>query len=145
MLTAWNAVSTLDRMLDDVMGSMVGTATSPRTFDPPFDVRSTENEVRIVGDVPGVKEADLEITVENRVLSIKGARRFETKDGEQVMLGRAYGAFEKTFALPEYLDEANLEAHLEGGVLEVRIPKQAQAKPRKIQITNGSGAKPLRE
>jgi HSP20 family protein len=137
MLTRWDAVSTLDRMFDDVMGSMLGTATSPRTFDPAVDVRAGENEVVFVCDVPGIKQADLEITVENRVLTVRGARRFEGKEGEQVMLGRAYGAFSRAFALPEDLDDEKLTAVLADGVLTLRIPKQPKAKPRKIAIGTG--------
>jgi HSP20 family protein len=70
MLTRWNAVSTLDRMFDDVMGSTFGTATSSRTLDPAIDVRTSHNEFVFVCDVPGVKKEDLEIALENRVLTI---------------------------------------------------------------------------
>jgi HSP20 family protein len=134
MLTRWDAVPTLDHLLDDVMGSMLGTATSTRTFDPSIDVRASEDDIVFVCDVPGVKQDDLEVTLESRVLTIKGTRRFDGKDNEQVMLGRAYGTFSRAFSLPDYLDDANLTAQLADGVLTVRIPKQAKAKPRKIQI-----------
>lgn len=143
MLTAWNAVSTLDRMFDDVMGSAFGTATNPRTFDPAIDVRANENEVVFICDVPGVKQEDLEITLTNHVLNIKGARKFESAQSEQVMLGRSYGAFSRAFTLPDSLDEENLSANLADGVLTVRIPKLPKAKPRKIEIGGGSSAKQL--
>jgi HSP20 family protein len=145
MLTAWNAVSTLDRMLDDVMGTAFGTATNWRTFEPAIDVHTNDDEVRFVCDVPGVKQEDLEVTLENHVLTIKGARQFDGKENEQVMLGRAYGTFSRTFTLPDSLDEDNLAANLADGVLTVRIPKQAKAKPRRIQIGGGDGAKQLKE
>ena len=73
MLPAWNAVATLDRMLDDVMGSAFGTATNTRTFEPAIDVRTSDSEVVVLCDVPGVKQDDLEVTLENHVLTIKGA------------------------------------------------------------------------
>jgi HSP20 family protein len=145
MLTSWDAVATFDRAFDDVMGSMLGTATSPRTFDPSIDVRATDNEVVFVCDVPGVKQEDLEVTLENHVLTIKGARKFESKSDEQVMLGRAYGSFSRAFTLPDYVDDANLTANLAEGVLTIQIPKQAKAKPRKIQIGNGHESKQLKE
>jgi HSP20 family protein len=145
MLTAWDAVSTLDRMLDDVMGSTFGAATNQQAFDPSIDVRSNDNEVLFICDVPGVKQEDLEVTVENHVLTLKGTRRFESKDDEQVMLGRAYGSFKRSFTLPDYADDANMDAHLADGVLTIRIPKHAKAKPRKIQIGNGSSSKQLKE
>jgi HSP20 family protein len=145
MLTTWDAVSTLDRMFDDVMGSMVGTATNTRTFAPSIDVRTNENEVVFVCDVPGVKQEDLEVTVENDVLTIKGARKFEAKEDEQVMLGRAYGSFTRSFTLPDYVDDTKLSAELADGVLMIRIPKQAKAKPRRIQIGGGQDSKQLKE
>jgi HSP20 family protein len=145
MLTAWDAVSTLDRMFDDVMGSTFGAATNSQAFDPSIDVRATENEMVFICDVPGVKEQDLEVTIENHVLTLKGTRRFESKDEEQVVLGRAYGSFKRAFTLPDYLDDSNLDAHLADGVLTIRIPKHAQAKPRKIQIGTGSSSKQLKE
>ncbi len=145
MLTRWDAVSTLDRMFDDVMGSMLGTATSTRTFDPSIDVHASDSEVVFVCDVPGIKQDDLEVTLENHVLTIKGMRKFEGKEDEQVMLGRAYGSFTRSYTLPDVVDDEKLTAHLADGVLTVRIPKQAKAKPRKIQISSGHDSKRLEE
>ena len=145
MLSAWSAVSTLDRMVDDVMGSAFGTATSNRTFNPAIDVRASDSEVVLVCDVPGVSQDDLEITLANRVLTIKGTRRFESKETEQVMLGRSYGSFSRSYTLPEALDEEKLAAELAGGVLTVRIPKLPKAQPRKIQIGVASDTKQLKE
>jgi HSP20 family protein len=145
MLTRWDAVSTLDRMFDDVMGSMLGTATSTRTFDPAIDVHASDSEVVFVCDVPGIKQDDLEVTLENHVLTIKGTRKFDSKEDEQVMLGRAYGSFTRSYTLPDVVDDEKLTAHLADGVLTVRIPKQARAKPRKIQISSGDDSKQLKE
>lgn len=146
MLSRWDAVSTLDRMLDDVMGSTLGTATSAITFAPAIDVRTSDDEVVFVCDVPGVRQDNLEVTLENHVLTIKGTRKFDGKENEQVMLGRAYGSFTRAYTLPEYVDDEKLTAQLADGVLTIRIPKAAKAKPRKIRI-NGSGqdSKQLRE
>jgi HSP20 family protein len=145
MLATWNAVSTLDRMFDDVMGSAFGTATSNRTFDPAIDVRASDTEVTLVCDVPGVKQEDLEITLANHVLTIKGTRRFDTNHDEQVMLGRAYGSFSRSYTLPDALDDEKLAAQLADGVLTIRIPKSPKAQPRKIQIGGGADAKQLKE
>jgi HSP20 family protein len=145
MLTRWDAVSTLDRMFDDVMGSMLGTATSTRTFDPSIDVHASDSELVFVCDVPGIKQDDLEVTLENHVLTIRGTRKFEGKEDEQVMLGRAYGSFNRSYTLPEYVDDEKLAAHLADGVLTIRIPKQAKAKPRKIPISSGQESRQLGE
>jgi len=134
MMTTWNAVSTLDRLFDDVMGSAFGTATNPRTFTPAIDVRANDRELVFVCDVPGLKQEDLEITLQNHVLEIEGTRKFDGNENEQVMLGRSYGSFRRKFTLPDSLDEEKLSASLADGVLTVRIPKHAKAQPRKIQI-----------
>jgi HSP20 family protein len=141
MLTRWD--STFDRIFDDVMGSAFGTATSARAFEPAIDVRTSESDVTFVCDVPGLKQEDLEVTLEGHVLTIKGTRRFEAREHEQVMLGRAYGAFQRAFTIPDSLDGENLSASLQDGVLTVVLPKHARAKPRKIEIGTGSGAKKL--
>jgi HSP20 family protein len=145
MMNAWNAVSTLDRMFDDVMGSAFGAATGNLSFNPAIDVRASDTEVVLVCDVPGVKREDIEITLANRMLTIKGTRHFESKETEQVMLGRAYGSFSRTYTLPDSLDEEKLAAELVDGVLTVRIPKLPEAQPRKIQISGGSSTKQLNE
>lgn len=145
MLTTWNTASTLDRMFDDVMGASLGTSTNSRTFSPEVDVRTTETEVLLVCEVPGVKREDLDITLENRTLTVKGEKKFESIKNEQVVLGRSYGTFKRQFALPTWLDESNLSANLADGVLTVRIPKHAKAKPTKIQIGYGMESKQLKE
>ena len=140
MLDQWNAVSTLDRVLDDVMGTMVGTATSPRSFEPAIDVRTNENEIVLLCDLPGVRREELDITLENHVLTIKGSRRFEGRERERVMLGRAYGSFARAVTLPDSIDEAKLSADLADGVLTVRLPRHENAKPRKIPIGGAATA-----
>ena len=144
-MTTYTTVSSLDRVLGDFMGATFGasTATSARTFHPALDVRSSESEVTFIADVPGVKEEDLEVTLENHVLTIAGSRQFaaDSKPTETaVMLGRSYGSFKRAFTLPENLDEEKLSAVLADGVLTVRIPKQPKVLPRKIAI-NGAALK----
>ncbi len=145
MLSHWNAVSTLDRMLDDVMGSAFGTAVNTRAFSPAIDVHANDDEVLFLCDVPGLSENELDITLENHVLTIKGERRFESGKDDQVVLGRPYGAFSRSFTLPDSLDEANLSANLANGVLTIRIPKRPSAKPRRIPIAGGAEVKQLNE
>ena len=122
-------------MFDDIMGSALGTATNSRTFVPEVDVRTTEDDVRIVCDVPGIRQEDLDITLANHVLTIKGGRKFDAKENEQVVLGRRYGAFNRQFTLPDSLDASKLSATLVDGVLSIHIPKHPKAKPIKIQIS----------
>jgi HSP20 family protein len=128
----------LDRLFDDVMtgiaGTAFGTAAPARAFSPAVDVRANEEEIVLFADVPGVKKEDLEVTLENGVLTIKGQRRYEGSDKEKVWLGRSYGAFERSYTLPETVDPERLTADLADGVLTIRIPQQPKAKPKKITI-----------
>jgi HSP20 family protein len=134
MMDTWETVNALDRILDDVMHRSVGTATNPRSFVPAIDVRTSEEEVVLQCDLPGVRQEDLELMLENHRLTIKGHRKFDAKDDEHVVIGRAYGTFSRVVSLGETLDDEHLSAQLADGVLTVRIPKQPKAKPRKIQI-----------
>ncbi len=76
-------------------------------------------------------------------LTIKGQRKYEGGDKDQVWLGRAYGAFERSFTLPELVDGERMTADLADGVLTIHVPKKPQAKPRRIQIGGGNGHKQL--
>ena len=134
MLTTWDAVSTLDRMFDDMMGSALGAATNSRTFNPEIDIRSTEEDLVFVCDVPGLKQEDLDVTLHEHVLTIKGARKLESAPGQHMLVGRSYGGFKRSYTLPSSLDEEKLSADLHDGVLTIRIPKVPKAKPFKVQI-----------
>lgn len=144
-IKTWEAVSKMDRMFDDVMGSTLGTSTNPRSFVPDIDVRTNDTEVLVICDVPGLKREDLDVILENHVLTIKGTRKFEGRENEQVMLGRRYGAFARRFTLPDSLDEENLSAKLVDGVLTISVPRHPKAKPIKIQIGQGVETKQLKE
>ena len=137
MLGNWSAVPALD-LFDDVMRSAFGTATSSRSFTPDIDVRVDDDRVVFHCDVPGLSIEDLDVTLANGTLTLKGARKFEgTRDKEQIMLGRPYGAFERSFALPDAVDAEHLSARLANGVLTLEIPKSPKAKPRRIEIRDG--------
>ncbi len=126
MLTTWDAVSTLDRMFDDMMRPARGAATHARStnFTPDHDVRATEEELVLAFDLPGVKREDLDVTLHQHVLTVKGVRKLDK--GERT--------FSQSFTLPTQLDESKLGAELTDGVLTVRIPKQPKAQPVKIEI-----------
>jgi len=126
-----------DRVLDDVMGSTFGTATHRRAFSPSIDLFSDDERALFICDLPGVKREELELTIEGRTLSIRGARKFaDPGQGKnaQALLGRTYGAFNRAFTLPDDLDVSKLTAELADGVLTIRIPKLEASKPRRIEI-----------
>jgi len=143
MLTTFNSFSQLDRFFDqvmnDVMGPHIGGSFTASSFQPSVDVRTGEAELTLSFDVPGLKQEDLELNVENGVLTLKGQRKYDGKPEERAWLGRSYGSFNVSYALPEYVDTQQLSAHLADGVLTIRAPKLEQAKPRKIAIAIAGG------
>ncbi|WP_394825667.1 Hsp20/alpha crystallin family protein [Pendulispora albinea] len=148
MLTTWKAFPILDRFLDDVMNDVTGTALGTGakiTFDPGIDVRATDDEIIFVCDVPGVAREELDVSIEGSTLTIKGQRTYSGGEKDRVWLGRAYGAFAKSFTLPELVDANAMTADLSNGVLTIHVPKKPQAKPRKIQIGSGSSHPQLAE
>jgi len=142
MLITLHPVARPTRVFNDVMGSALGTATNVTAFEPAIDVTASDDGILIVCDVPGMRKEDLEITVENRTLTLKGMRRFDNDQGEQVLLGRSYGAFSRAFGLSDQVETEQLQAELVDGVLTIRLPTRPQSAARKVAIT--SPAEPKR-
>jgi HSP20 family protein len=119
-----------------------GTATA-RRWIPAMDLIETGEHFVLKADLPGMDEGDVGIEVENNVLTVSGERkaRHEEKHEGYYRLERATGAFSRSLTLPEGIDAESVTATFHNGVLEVRVPKPAQAKPRRVQIGVG-GAEP---
>jgi HSP20 family protein len=149
MLMTWKALPALDRLMDDVMrdvtGAALGTEAKEKTYNPAIDVRANDDEVVLVCDVPGLGPNDLELSLADGVLTLKGERRYEGSEKDRVWLCRSYGAFTRSFALPPGLLTERLTADLADGVLTIRVPRQPEAKPRRVQIGHASGAKQITE
>lgn len=149
MLGVLNSPMMFDRLFDDVLdgtlGAGFGANATMRGFSPDVDVRATDDAIVFACDVPGVKRDDIDVTLENGTLTIKGQRRYESGDQEKVWLGRGYGKFTKSYTLPDVVDGDHVSADLSDGVLTIRIPKKAQAKPRRIPIGVWTEAKQLEE
>ena len=91
----------------------------------------------LTADIPGVKRSDLEITLEDGVLTVKGERKSETDGTEEVYRRREriHGIFVRQFNLPDTVDTANISASAEDGVLRIAIPKQEKPEPRRITVS----------
>jgi len=106
-------------------------------WTPAVDVREETDRFVISADVPGVSPRDIEITMENGVLTIKGERKNETTsegDNGYRRVERVYGSFYRRFSLPDTADAENVTANGKDGVLEVTIPKKAAVQPKRIQV-----------
>ena len=126
-----------NQMLQSGWGAQPGTeGVSDRAWTPAVDVKETQDALQFHVELPGLKKEDVEITIENNVLTIAGERKFEkeTKDENYHRLERSYGAFSRSFTLPTGVRSEQVEAKFENGVLAVTLPKQEESKPRKISI-----------
>jgi HSP20 family protein len=104
---------------------------------PPVDIYSTgEHELVIKAEVPGMNREDLDITVENFTLTIRGEKKAEQtiKDEQFHRVERSYGTFTRSFALPNTVDPNRVEADYKDGVLSIKLPLREEAKPRQIKV-----------
>lgn len=125
----------MDRLFDEPFFRPVNGFTGETAL--PLDVRSTPDALEIRASLPGVKPEDVDITVENGTLSIRGESRSDVKEGEGEYLVREItrGTFTRAITLPTGLEADKAEATFENGVLTLRIPKAEQVKPRQIRIS----------
>jgi HSP20 family protein len=116
-----------------------------RRWIPPMDVVETDDHFVLRADLPGMSEKDVNIELEDSVLTISGERKAEHEQRTEgyYRVERASGSFSRSLTLPEGVDADGIQASFENGVLEVRIPKPEQHKPRKVQISLGGTAKTI--
>jgi HSP20 family protein len=126
------------RLMDELLRSSAGNGNRVNGFTPPVDVHESEEEYLVKVDLPGVKSEDVNVEVNDNVLSISGSRAAD-ETGTAQLLERPYGTFTRTLSLPQGVDNDSIEAGYHDGVLQLRIPKPAERKPKKITI--GSGKK----
>jgi HSP20 family protein len=108
---------------------------------PETDVVETESEIRVVCDLPGMKAEDINLDLENNVLTISGERQEEHEEGRAGesyhMTERRWGRFTRSFVLPRQVEQERIEANYAEGVLTVTIPKNESARRRRIEISDG--------
>jgi HSP20 family protein len=105
-------------------------------FMPPIDMTETPEAVVLTVEVPGMAREDLEVSIDNGVLTLRGEKRTEEhNEGEQWhRYERQYGRFERRLRLPDYVDPDRCEAHYENGVLKLQLPKTEEGRERQIEI-----------
>jgi HSP20 family protein len=112
------------------------------TWAPAVDIHETEQELVVKADLPGVKAEDLDVRVENNLLTIRGERKFEKKVNEQnyLRVERSYGSFSRSFSLANTVNTEAIKADYKDGVLTLSIPKREEAKPKQIKVQVGTPA-----
>jgi len=111
-------------------------------FIPPVDVYEDAQQLVLKLEVPGIKQEDLDVRVENQTLTVKGERKFEKDEKEENFhrIERRYGNFTRSFTLPQTVDATAPKATYEDGVLAITLPKKEAAKPKQVKVEIGSGA-----
>jgi HSP20 family protein len=130
----------LYRLFEGTVGQSLGGRSE---WTPLVDIRETDRELTFAIEIAGSEANDIDVTTENGVLTIRGERSEEwTDEGRFHLVERGYGSFIRRFQLPEGVEIDKIQADLENGLLQVRIPKSAMPQPKTIQVkavakTNG--------
>jgi HSP20 family protein len=108
---------------------------------PPVDIVEGKDKIQLKVELPGFKEDQVQLTVEDGLLTIRGERKFEGehKDENYHRIERSYGTFVRSFTLPRTVDQNGIQANFSDGILSVEMSKREETKPRQIQIKAGQG------
>lgn len=128
----------MDRLFDGLWGD--GAAPREAVWRPSVDIAETDHDFVLTADLPGIAREDLDLTVVDGRLTIKGQRRRESdsKEGNVHRVERAYGTFTRAFDLPAAVDPETVAATYKDGVLTVTVPKAEEAKPKQIEVKVGA-------
>jgi HSP20 family protein len=147
MLTRWNPnpeISTvanqMERLFDQMLGQGLRRSSEERSLRgawmPAINILEKDEAIVISADLPGLHAEDVEVTVEEGVLTIRGERNLEElAEGETYhRVERLYGSFERTFTVPNSVATENISAQFRNGVMTLTLPKREESKPRSIKI-----------
>lgn len=140
----YSVADRMDRLFDEMMGRGVRRSLEDRplrgAWVPAVNIVENAEAIEISADLPGLRAEDVELTVDNGVLTLRGERRLaEQREGETWhRVERIYGAFERTFTLPSTVDVGKIEARFANGEMTVRLPKREESKPRSVKINVAS-------
>jgi HSP20 family protein len=125
------------REIDRVFDAFFGQTDQGRRWVPPMDLVEAEDHFVLKADLPGLSEGDVHIEVQDGTLTISGERKAEHEQREKgwYRIERSFGSFNRSLTLPDGIDPERIEASFSHGVLEVRIPKPEERKPRRIAIS----------
>ncbi|MGB5716823.1 MAG: Hsp20/alpha crystallin family protein [Gammaproteobacteria bacterium] len=139
-LVHYKPVNLFDQFNDEMnryLSSMRSTAANQEhDWTPAVDIQEEDSHYLLTADIPGVNRNDVEITLEEGVLTVKGERKSDPDVAEEGYRRRerTYGTFLRQFNLPDTVDTANISAKAEDGVLKIAIPKQEKPEPRRITV-----------
>jgi HSP20 family protein len=150
LLTRWEPFSEFSAMQDRTnrMGRFFRELYSPEgpeealtttSFAPPADVYEDEHTITLKLEVPGIDEKDIDVRIENNMLTVHGERKIEKEEKEENFrrIERQYGSFTRSFTLPSSVDSGQVSAHYDKGLLKISLSKKAEAKPKQIKVNVG--------
>lgn len=129
--------SEVNRLFDSFAGRpMAGSPPAARPWLPAVDMHETKDDLVLRAELPGVREKDVTVSITGDLLTIKGERRWdeENKDQKFLHVERVYGAFERLVQLPMAVQADRVKAAYRDGVLEIKLPKAEELKPREIKV-----------
>jgi HSP20 family protein len=129
--------SEMSRFMNQVYGTAgAGGGQGPATWLPPLDVWESEAEIVLAIDLPGIREDEVSIELDDGVLTVSGerTREVEEKSDRFYRFERRFGPFSRSVTLPPGVDEARIRAEFDAGVLEIHVPKPEERRPKRIQI-----------
>ncbi len=130
----------MNRLFQDQLAPIGGEESlTAGSFVPPVDVYEDEHSIQLKMEVPGIEEKDIDIRLENNLLTVRGERKFEkeTKEENYRRVERRYGSFSRSFTLPNTVSTDDVKADYEKGVLSISLSKRAEAKPKQIKVNVG--------
>ncbi len=139
-LMLWNPfveVERIRREFDRLLEELMPREEAERVFAPVVDVYETDQDLVVKAELPGVKKENLEVSIRDNALYIKGEKKEEKEEKTETYhrVERVYGRFERTIPLPTDIKLESAKAEFKDGVLEIRIPKAEGAKEKKIEIS----------
>jgi len=135
----FRGVSSLQEQINRLFNETFERSTNEAnltTWAPAVDIFETEHSLVVKADLPEIKPEELDIRVENNILTIRGERKFEKQVNEDnyLRVERAYGSFSRSFALANTVNVEAIQADYKNGVLTLTIPKREEAKPKQIKV-----------
>lgn len=129
----------MSRMLDSQYRGAEDDWALGGSWAPAVDIYEKDGNIVLKAELPGVDPKDVDVRVENNLLTLRGERKFdnEVQRDNYHRVERSYGSFSRSFTLPNVVDTANIKAEYRDGVLHMTLPKREEAKPRQIQINVG--------
>jgi HSP20 family protein len=148
-ITRWGRVPNFNALQEQVNKLFEGAFNGQgehsaiTSWAPAVDIYETENELVLKADLPGVSEKDIDVRVENNMLTVRGERQFETKvkEDDYLRVERTYGSFSRSFGLPNTVNTEGIAAEYKNGVLTVQLPKRAESKPKQVKVNVSAAEK----